>query len=231
MRFNPLQAVRFIEKKNRFVGIIEVEGIHHRCYIPNTGRLGELLFEGNRVYVDYEEKEHRKTAYTLRLTEKEGRLISIDSHIPNGLVVEAIRKGLLPIDPKVTIQREVTVLNSRFDLYLPEENHLIEVKGVTLEKDGVAAFPDAPTIRGTKHVRELIEARDLGYKCSVVFLVQFDFARVFRPNGSMDPAFARALTDAAKAGVNLYAVGCHVDLETIEPTYTLPIDLEVSGDE
>ncbi len=76
-----------------------------------------------------------------------------------------------------------------------------------------------------------LEARDLGYKCSVVFLVQFDFARVFRPNGSMDPAFARALTDAAKAGVNLYAVGCHVDLETIEPTYTLPIDLEVSGDE
>ncbi len=231
MDFNPLQGVTFVEKKNRFVGIIDVAGKHHRCYIPNTGRLSELLFPGNRVYVDYAEKEHRKTAYTLRLTEKGDKLISIDSHIPNALVIEAIRKGLLPFAPESTIEREVTVLNSRFDLFLPETKHLIEVKGVTLERDGIAAFPDAPTLRGTKHLRELVEARALGYKCSVVFLVQFDYASVFRPNASMDPEFANALRDAETGGVTIHAVGCTVTLEAIEPTYTIPINLEVSSDE
>jgi sugar fermentation stimulation protein A len=210
---NEVVVGKFIKRLNRFEAMIDIDGEPTLVHVPNTGRCRELFLEGVRVLLEKRDGKHRKTAYELIMVYKEHRLISIDSQLPNKLAEEAIRsnkmKEFLDCD---FVKREVVFGDSRFDLYLEKkgEKTFVEIKGVTLEVEGSARFPDAPTERGTKHIYELIQAKQQGYRACVLFVVQLDFAEYFTPNALMDPKFAEALTVARQAGVEIYAYGCQV---------------------
>lgn len=224
MRFtyNQKQAT-FIERENRFVGLVELMTEDHKekikVHIPNTGRCKELLFSGNAVVLEERTNPNRKYPYELILVNKEGRWISIDSQIPNRLAYDAISDGTIhELSGYEKIKREHTEGNSRFDLYLEKENGekcFVEVKGVTLEKDGIAMFPDAPTERGRKHLEELIRLKKEGHRCGVLFIVQMDRITKFRPYYENDPEFAATLERAEKEGVEIFVYTCEVSREAV----------------
>ena len=199
----------FLSRPNRFIAHCLVEGKEEICHVKNTGRCKELLIPGTTVYLQDCLSPTRKTRYDLIAVDKSGVLFNIDSQAPNKAVAE-----WLPIflgkDP--AIRPEYTFGKSRIDFFAQQgDRHiLMEVKGVTLEKNGVALFPDAPTLRGTKHLQELTEAIKNGYECYVIFVIQADGVSSFSPNQETDPAFAEALCKAHKAGVNVLAYDCHV---------------------
>jgi sugar fermentation stimulation protein A len=210
---NDVVRGNFVKRLNRFEAIIDINGEANLVHVPNTGRCKELFTEGARVLLEKRDGKHRKTAYELIMVYKDNRLISVDSQLPNKLAEEAIRNNKIKefVDCDY-VKREAVFGDSRFDLYLEkiDEKTFVEIKGVTLEVDGVARFPDAPTERGTKHIYELIKAKQQGYRACVLFVVQLDFAVYFTPNGLMDPKFAEALKSAQKEGVEIYAYSCHV---------------------
>ncbi|HPU63272.1 MAG TPA: DNA/RNA nuclease SfsA, partial [Mobilitalea sp.] len=161
----------FIGRPNRFIAHIDIDGEQVISHVPNTGRLKELLVPGAPVIVSYHPEDSRKTKYELRMVKKKDSWVSIDSQLPNALAYEAVAKGLIKeLSGYSQIKKEVTYQNSRFDLQLTDENGqicFVEVKGVTLEKDGWSYFPDAPTERGRKHIDELIHAAGCGYKVAL----------------------------------------------------------------
>lgn len=221
---------RFVARDNRFRVTVEVGGQQVWAHLPNSGRLGELLVPGRRAILVERPKAGRKTGYDLSLVEMDGRWVSVDARLPNDLVAEALRSGiLLPLAGYPSLRREVSFGRSRFDFMLEAPGRrpcLVEVKSITLIVDGLGCFPDAVTARGRRHVAELAESLARGYRAAVVFVVQRDDARGIRPHDESDPGFGRALREAARRGVEVYAYACHVEPRRAEITHPLPVYLE-----
>ena len=209
-----IEKARFIERKNRFIAEVELDGQRISVHVKNTGRCRELFVAGAFVYLEKAEGDGRKTPYDLIAVEKRTKngtvLINIDSAAPNKAVSEWLAGGLFSKEARV--RAEVKYGNSRFDFYVEdgERRAFVEVKGVTLEWDGEVSFPDAPTERGVKHLRELCAAKAAGYEAYVIFVVQMKGATRFLPNRKTHPEFAEALADAAERGVGILAYGCEV---------------------
>ena len=219
-----LEAV-FVERKNRFVGLADVAGRTVPAHVPSSGRMRELLFPGNTVYVA-PMPAGKRTQYRIHLARYGEALVSVDSLLPNRLVYQALARQALPqFSSYREIKREASYGDSRFDLFLKGDGGgcFIEVKSVTLVEDGTAKFPDAPSERGRKHLQELARARDRGFRAAVVFVVQRDDARIFAPNRDTDPLFAQALGQAAAAGVEIYALSCRVTRQAVEWHGYLPV--------
>ena len=215
MYYLDVRPARFVSRPNRFVARVEQEGRIFAAHVKNTGRCAELLLPGARVYLEYSRNPARKTPCDLIAVEKERPglpplLINMDSAAPNAVAAEWLAAGGL--GPLEGLRPEYPLGDSRFDFYAEERGRpvLIEVKGCTLERDGVALFPDAPTLRGLKHVRELTALARRGWRCCVLFVIQMKGPRRFAPNRATQPAFAQALQDAAAAGVEVLARDCLV---------------------
>lgn len=224
MRYEKVEKARFLSRPNRFIAQVELFGREETVHVKNTGRCRELLTPGATVYLAESTNPARKTRYDLVAVEKGELLINMDSQSPNAAVKEALPERL----PGLTLLRPETVFGgSRFDFYAErgDERWFIEVKGVTLEADSVALFPDAPTLRGEKHLRELIRAAEAGYRAMALFVVQMAGVRYFTPNSATDPAFARALMDAADAGVLVKAVDCLVTPDSMALRWEVPVRL------
>ena len=227
MRFGPLQQATFKARPNRFLGLAELKGEEVECFVPNPGRLGELLLPDARVYLKPAEGEARKTHFDLALVENSGGLVSVDSRVPNAVVGEALDAGLLPEFSGYRVERrEPRFGDSRLDFQLTDGRHsaLVEVKSCTLVVDGVALFPDAPTRRGTRHLRRLVDALGSG-RSAIIFLIQRGDTETLRPNRGTDPAFAEALKEAQLKGVEAYAYDSKVTLEGITINRRVPVKI------
>lgn len=213
---NILPAV-FVDRPNRFIAHVELNGRLEVCHVKNTGRCRELLIPGCRVYVQHQPSPTRKTAYDLIAVEKGERLLNMDANAPNRVFNEYVRAGRFLREWSV-IRPETTHGDSRFDFYLESPGHRLfaEVKGVTLEDDGVMRFPDAPTERGVKHLEGLARCVQEGYEAWAVFVIQTENVRWMEPNRRTHPAFADALRQAAQAGVHLLALDCHTEPDRLE---------------
>ncbi len=226
MIYENIVQGKFIDRPNRFIAHVEIEGEEKVVHVKNTGRCKELLVPGAVVYLQQSNNSARSTAYDLIAVKKGNRIINMDSQIPNKVVAEWLEKGTFFHD-LVSLRPETTYGNSRFDFYAETktEKVFIEVKGVTLEEDGVVRFPDAPSERALKHVEELIKAREDGYRAILFFVVQMKNAKWFGPNMDTQPEFGEALVRAAKAGVEIYAYDCKVSPDSITMNKSVPIAL------
>jgi sugar fermentation stimulation protein A len=211
MIYNNICMGRFVSRPNRFIAKVEIDGKIESCHVKNTGRCKELLIPGVTVYVDQAVNPCRVTKYDLVTVCKDKQLINMDSQAPNKVFLEYLQSGRY-IEDVAHIQAEVKHGTSRFDFYVEagQRKIFIEVKGVTLEEDGVALFPDAPTLRGVKHLNELIVCIKDGYEAHVVFVIQMCSPQYFTPNNKTHPAFGRALIAAKAAGVKITALDCMV---------------------
>lgn len=225
---NVIRA-RFIERSNRFIAYVSINGERTKVHVPNTGRCREILTRDTVVILREENNESRSTKYDLICGYKGDKIINIDSQIPNMVVHESLaKKKIKKLSRYKIIEREKTYRNSRFDFRLgtSDEIYYLEVKGVTLEENGKAMFPDAPTERGRKHLLELIEAKKEGYGAGVLFLAQMDNIKSFSPNFKMDPLFSKALIECSKTGVDIFAYECSVTEKSITLKDEIEINLE-----
>ena len=224
MKYERIETGKFIERPNRFIAYVEIAGQKETVHVKNTGRCAELLTPGATVYVQKVDNPERKTQWDLIGVKKGKRMINMDSQIPNKVVEEWIRKGNLFPDATL-IKTETTFKQSRFDLYVEEGNRkiFIEVKGVTLENNGVVKFPDAPTERGIKHLNELCEAVEEGYEAYVFFVIQMKGVKYFTPNMKTHAAFGEALRNAKEQGVHILAYDCRVTKDSIEIEKEVPV--------
>ena len=215
MEYSQMVAGRFLSRPNRFIAHIEIGGKEEICHVKNTGRCRELLQPGAAVWCLDAASPARKTRYDLICVEKAGRLINMDSQAPNKAVGEWLAAGGL--GAMENLRSETTQGNSRFDFSFTKDGKpcFLEVKGVTLENDGVCAFPDAPTQRGVKHLKELTALAKEGYGAYVLFVIQMADVKYLHPNDATDPAFGNALREAARAGVQLLAMDCQVTPNTM----------------
>lgn len=228
MRYENIKKARFLARPNRFIAHAELDGQEVICHVKNTGRCRELLIPGETtVYIqDHGADTKRKTRYSLIGVEKGNLMINMDSQAPNKVVKEWIQAG--EFLPGITFMKpEKKYGNSRFDFYLEQGDKKIflEVKGVTLEEDGVAMFPDAPTKRGVKHIEELIACKEDGYDAYIVFVVQMAGMKVFRPNEKTQPEFGEALRKARIHGVEIIVKNCMVTPDELKITDSLPFEL------
>jgi len=226
MEYKNILPARFLSRPNRFIAHIEIDNREEICHVKNTGRCRELLIPGTSILVQHCPSPQRKTAYDLISVWKGPRLINMDSAAPNRVFQEWALHGGLGFIPDI-LRPEAVCGDSRFDFYLEGagQRGYAEIKGVTLEKDGVAMFPDAPTQRGAKHLRGLIECVHQGYAAWVVLVIQMQGMKLFRPNTATDPLFSQQLKEAAAAGVSILAVECQVSDTTIEICGNVPIDI------
>lgn len=223
----------FIERPNRFIALCEVDGEQKVVHVKNTGRCKELLIPGVTVYLNYVPSKTRKTDYDLIAVRKGPLLINIDSQVPNTIAVEGLLAGQIKL-PQVKgkiiqLKREVTYLHSKFDIYFEtdlNEKIFVEVKGMTLEDSGIVSFPDAPTLRGLKHVNELILAVENGYQGAVCFIVQMSQANYGTINRNMQPELAVAIKKAQEKGVAIVVYTCHVTPSQITIKEEIPFKLE-----
>lgn len=229
MEYYNIHKATFISRPNRFIAECELDGERIIAHVKNTGRCRELLVDGATVYLDKPSGRIRKTEYDLVAVEKrldngETVLINMDSGAPNDAVAEFIG-GLFP--DASSIRREVTKGNSRFDFCIAEDSEttFLEVKGVTLESNGVAMFPDAPTERGVKHIDELIKLKGQGYGAIIFFVIQMKGVREFRPNDFTHSAFGDALRHAKQAGVSILAYDCTVTADSMIIDAPVPVKL------
>jgi sugar fermentation stimulation protein A len=229
--FGPLIPAAFLRRLNRFRVEIEFEGQVTSAHLPNSGRLGELLVPGQKVWLapaDLGRNPQRRTLYDMALAEYKSNLVSVDARLPGHLIAKALENGRLPeFECYTSVKREVRLGESRLDFRLAADDEQkpcwIEVKSVTLVEGGTARFPDAPTSRGQRHVRELVRAVQQGDRAAVVFVVQRDDARQFEPHDNADPTFGRVLRDAAHAGVEVYAWRCQVSLKGVRLAGNIPV--------
>lgn len=223
MNYGPMVPGRFLSRPNRFVALVELEGEAQPVHVKNTGRCRELLTPGAKVWCLSRDTSGRKTKYDLIAVQKGSLLINMDSQAPNAAAGEWLAAGGLGAIED--LRRETVFGDSRFDFSFTREGKpcFLEVKGVTLEEDGCCAFPDAPTERGTKHLRGLIRCARQGYGAYVLFVVQLSPAVCLRPNDETDPAFGQALRQAAQSGVTLLAYQCAVTPDSM--TVTDPVKL------
>lgn len=228
MRYENVTEGRFLSRPNRFIARVEIGGREETVHVKNTGRCRELLCSGARVWLCASDKAERKTRYDLIAVEKvPGLTVNIDSQLPNAAAAEWLPKSGL-FSPAALLRREVKWGNSRFDLYVEDgvRKAFIEVKGVTLEREGLALFPDAPTQRGVKHLKELSACMQESYEAYVLFVIQMQGVHAFAPNEATDPAFALALREAAEAGVKVLAYDCTVTPDSLRLRSPVPVDLK-----
>lgn len=226
MQYGKILPARFLSRPNRFVARVEAEGEELVCHVKNTGRCRELLVPGATVWLEESPNPSRKTKFDLIAVEKGDRLINMDAQAPNKVFGEwaaagGFREGLTLLRP------ETTYGSSRFDFYWESSKSrgFVEVKGVTLEEDGVVRFPDAPTLRGVKHLDELVKAREAGYEAAVCFVIQMENVRWFAPNDETHPECGQALRRAAQAGVEILAMDCAVTPQSLTMGKSVPIRL------
>ena len=226
MEYKNIVKGYFVSRPNRFIAVVLVDNQLVECHVKNTGRCRELLIEGATLYLqDHQDNmRQRKLRYSVICVEKKVHwqspqtlLVNMDSLAPNTIVREAILDGTIMLPgydkEKLSLTMEKTFGNSRFDIFIEqgEEKAFIEVKGVTLEKDGISMFPDAPTTRGLKHVEELMVARSAGYEAFIIFVIQMKGVREFTPNDKMHREFGEALRRAESHGVVPMAFDCLVE--------------------
>lgn len=225
MKYSGMVPGIFRSRPNRFLAKVEIGGVPETVHVKNTGRCRELLVPGARVYCQKSDNPMRKTQYDLIAVEKAGRLINMDSQAPNAAAGEWLRSGGLG---EITGLRAETVHgDSRFDFSFIKEGRqcFLEVKGCTLETDGICAFPDAPTQRGRRHLQSLARAAGEGYGAYVLFVIQMENVCSIHPNDDTDPAFGKALREAAKAGVTVLAMDCHVTEDSMTIRQAVPVIL------
>lgn len=225
MKYDNIISGTFLSRPNRFIAHVKINGETHICHVKNTGRCKELLIKGATVYLQKSSNPARKTKYDLIAVQKGDLLINMDSAAPNKAADEYLRKHF---GDTALIKPEKTYGDSRIDFYVEtgDEKWLIEVKGVTLEEQGRALFPDAPTERGVKHINELIKAVSEGYKACILFIIQMKGITVFSPNDITHPEFGAALRSAAKQGVQIKAIDCIVTPDSMTPDREIPIKLD-----
>ena len=225
MKYKSIVEGRFLERPNRFIAKVEINGRVETVHVKNTGRCKELLQPGTKVFLEKSANQNRSTTYDLVAVQRGERLINMDSQAPNTAAGEWLEAGGL--GPVQELRREVRNGASRFDFAftLDTKPCFLEVKGVTLEQNGICAFPDAPTQRGVKHLRELTELAQKGFGAYVLFVIQMADVQYLQPNDATDPAFGTALRDAAAAGVQLLAMDCSVTPETM--TLRKPVEIKL----
>ena len=243
MTYQDIHAARFLARPNRFIAQVELDGAVETVHVKNTGRCRELLLPGCTVYLEGSANPARKTRYDLVAVEK-GRpglpplLINMDAQAPNQVFREWMEAGggqALGLPRPALLRPETVWGHSRFDFYWERETvsretpvlekGFVEVKGCTLEEGGLALFPDAPTQRGVKHLRELIACREAGYEAAVCIVVQMAGMAAFSPNDRTHPEFGAALRDAARAGVRVLAVECAAAPDSLTITGPVPVRL------
>ena len=220
----------FKERPNRFLALVEAEGRVLPCFLPNPGRMHELLIPGVEVILREAEKQNRKTRYDMIGVVIEGEMVSLDTRVPNRLVFEALKnRDIVEFSEYDDVKPEYTYRNSRLDFLLTNEKErcLLEVKSCTLVRDGVALFPDAPTLRGKRHLMELIEAKKEGYRACVLFIIQRTNAKVFTSNDKTDPDFGKALRDALANGVEAYAYYSKFDEKKVVLKGKIRVDINL----
>lgn len=227
MKYRNITKGKFLNRPNRFIAQVEIQGQVETVHVKNTGRCKELLIPGVEVILEKSDNPARKTGYDLICVNKNGNWINMDSQIPNKAAKEWLMKGEL-FPEKITVCSEKTYGNSRFDLYVesPYRKAFLEVKGVTLEEEGIARFPDAPTKRGVKHIQELIHCLEEGYEAYLLFVIQMKGIRRFEPNWQTHPELGEALLKARKAGVKILAYDCLVTEDSMVLENPIPILLE-----
>lgn len=215
----------FLARPNRFVAHVEIDGVTEICHVKNTGRCRELLVPGCTVWCQRSTNPNRKTQFDLIAVQKGRRLINMDSQAPNAAAKEWLRSGGL--GQIEDLRAETVQGDSRFDFSFTKDGKpcFLEVKGCTLEHDGVCAFPDAPTERGAKHLRGLTELAKSGFGAYVLFVIQMTDVKHIHPNDATDPAFGRALREAAAAGVQVLAVDCEITPESMNIRDFVPVEL------
>ena len=216
MVYQNIAEAKFISRPNRFIAYIDINGNKEICHVKNTGRCKELLVPDAKIFVQKADNEARKTKYDLITVCKGDRLVNIDSQAPNKVFMEWVQKSSL-FKNIARIQPEYNYKDSRFDFYIEADNKkaLIEVKGVTLEENGVVMFPDAPTERGVRHINHLCKCVREGYDAYVVFVIQMSNVKYFTPNVKTHKAFGDALKTAAKSKVNIIAFDCDITENSI----------------
>jgi len=214
MNYENIVKGKFLSRPNRFIAYAEIDGRIEKCHVKNTGRCRELLTDGCEIWLDRAKNPERKTRFDLVAVRKGERLINMDSYAPNLAAAEFLPK----IFPGAEIKPEYTHENSRFDFYIKDKDKeiFLEVKGVTLEKDGVVMFPDAPTERGVKHLCGLIKCAEEGYGAYVLFVVQMNGVKYFTPNDETHSLFGETLRQAANRGVHILAYDCRVTPESMK---------------
>ncbi len=217
----------FLSRPNRFIAHIEIDGQDTVCHVKNTGRCRELLTAGANVWCEKSDNPERKTQYDLIAVQKGSRLINMDSQAPNKAAQEWLSGGGL--GEIENLRAETTYGNSRFDFSFEKggKRCFLEVKGVTLENGGICAFPDAPTERGAKHLKELTALAKEGFGAYVLFVIQMTDVRYLHPNDGTDPAFGAALREAAKAGVQILAMDCLITPDSM--TLQNPVEVKLKG--
>lgn len=227
MKYDKIHRGYFLNRPNRFIAEVEIGGTSTICHVKNTGRCKELLIPGAPLYLQYSDNPARKTKYDVIAVEKEGRMVNMDSQVPNLAVGEWMKKGNL-FSKGAKIIPEQKYGTSRFDFYIEDGNirAFLEVKGVTLEENGVARFPDAPTQRGVKHIMELCACRKEGYEAYILFLIQMKGICRLEPNWDTHAAFGEALIQAEKTGVHIMAYDCEVTADCILVDREVPVDLK-----
>ena len=218
MQYPNITKAKFIDRPNRFIAHVEIEGQEETVHVKNTGRCKELLIPGRTVYLTASDNPSRKTKYDLVAVIKDnGLLINIDSQAPNKVVAEYLQKQSYDV-----IIPEYTYGESRIDFYMEKkrsrgkvEKYLMEVKGCTLERSGIGYFPDAPTERGVKHIHELIKAKKEGYHAILAFVIQMEGIKEVRANVETHPEFGDAMAEAKAAGVDVWFFQCHVEPDSL----------------
>ena len=210
MQYTNIVPGKFLSRPNRFIAHIEIDGKEEICHVKNTGRCRELLPKGAQVWCEKSNNPNRKTAYDLISVQKGDRIINMDSQAPNAAAKEWLGAGGLGAIKN--LKAECRHGDSRFDFYFTKNGVpcFLEVKGVTLETDGVCAFPDAPTTRGAKHLRELTQLAKNGYGAYILFVIQMTDVKYLHPNDATDPEFGKALREAQSAGVKVLAMNCNI---------------------
>lgn len=232
MKYEKIVEGVFLDRPNRFIANIEIAGKIHRCHVCNTGRCKELLVPGCRVYLKACDNPNRSTAFDLVVVEKQledgrRRMVNMDSYAPNRVAREWLEQGGMGGDV-TEIASEQKYGNSRLDLYFEKNGKkaFMEVKGVTLENQGIAAFPDAPTQRGIKHIRELCQCVKEGYEAYLLFVIQMENVTCFVPNDATHPEFGQALREAEEKGVHVLARECIVTENTLEIGKEVPVKFD-----
>ena len=225
MHYANMVDGKFLKRPNRFIAHVVIHGKEEICHVKNTGRCRELLPAGAKVWCQKFDSANRKTKYDLITVQKGSRLINMDSQAPNKAAMEWLQAGGLGTLEQ--LRPETKWGESRFDFSFLKDGKTcyLEVKGVTLENDGVCAFPDAPTERGVKHLKELTALANQGFGAYILFIIQMENVKYLHPNDKTDPAFGEALRKAAAAGVQLLAVDCWITQDSM--TIRQPVEIKI----
>jgi len=223
MKYSNIVSGSFVSRPNRFIAKVNIDGTEHTVHVKNTGRCKELLVPGCTVFLEKSDNPNRKTIYDLVAVVKGHRIINMDSQAPNAVFARWVKDKY----PDVVVKREKTYKDSRFDCYIETEKYkiFVEVKGVTLEEDNCVRFPDAPTERGIKHIKGLVDAVQNGYRAAVFFVIQMEDVLSFSPNYDTQPRFGQALKEAQSAGVQILAYSCKVTVDSLEIDKPVPVIL------